>query len=153
MIKLARVDARLIHGQTAAIWLRNLGADMICVVSDSVAADPFMCELYTSAVPDPNVTVKIFKTSEAADFYKNGGMDSGKVMLIFHNVATAEKAYQLGLHFDALDLGQAPSGAGKKKIYLTFYVTEDEEKKLQTLKNEGVTVYCQGVPDDKKVMI
>ena len=152
MISLTRIDARLIHGQVAAIWLKFLNADTIIAVSDIVAKDPFMKELYTCAVPDPNIEVLICTTDEAVALYKEGRMERGRVMLIFHDVATANAAYEAGLKYKELDLGQGPSGAGKKKIYITFYVSVEEEKTLQQLKGKGINIYCQGVPEDKKIV-
>lgn len=111
-----------------------------------------MKELYTCAVPDPNIEVLICTTDEAVALYKEGRMERGRVMLIFHDVATANAAYEAGLKYKELDLGQGPSGAGKKKIYITFYVSEEEEKTLQQLKGKGINIYCQGVPEDKKIV-
>lgn len=39
MIKLLRVDERLIHGQVAFAWTNSLKADCILIVNDAVAAD------------------------------------------------------------------------------------------------------------------
>ena len=40
MIKHIRIDNRLIHGQVAAAWKNNIGADAIIVCNDDVAKDP-----------------------------------------------------------------------------------------------------------------
>lgn len=39
MIKLLRVDYRLVHGQVAISWSRHIGADCILVANDEVAKD------------------------------------------------------------------------------------------------------------------
>ena len=39
MIKLLRVDERLIHGQVAFAWTNSLKADCILIVNDAVAAE------------------------------------------------------------------------------------------------------------------
>ena len=39
MIKLLRVDYRLVHGQVATSWSRHIGADCILVANDEVAKD------------------------------------------------------------------------------------------------------------------
>ena len=39
MIKITRVDERLVHGQVAFAWTNSLGADCILVVNDEAAAD------------------------------------------------------------------------------------------------------------------
>ncbi|WP_238157743.1 PTS sugar transporter subunit IIB, partial [Lacticaseibacillus chiayiensis] len=37
---MVRIDERLVHGQVALVWSRNLGVDRILVVNDKAAADP-----------------------------------------------------------------------------------------------------------------
>ena len=39
MVKLVRVDERLVHGQVAFAWTNSLAADCIFVVNDAVAKD------------------------------------------------------------------------------------------------------------------
>ena len=39
MIKICRIDHRLLHGQVAFVWCRSLNADAILIVSDAVAKD------------------------------------------------------------------------------------------------------------------
>ena len=39
MIKLLRVDYRLVHGQVTISWSRHIGADSILVANDEVAKD------------------------------------------------------------------------------------------------------------------
>ncbi|MEE6726177.1 PTS sugar transporter subunit IIB, partial [Pediococcus acidilactici] len=41
MIKLVRVDHRLLHGQVAVSWFNSLGANTILVANDAVASDDF----------------------------------------------------------------------------------------------------------------
>ncbi|HMG11420.1 MAG TPA: PTS sugar transporter subunit IIB, partial [Mucilaginibacter sp.] len=42
MIKLTRIDDRLVHGQVAMTWTPALGADCLIVANDKVAQDEFM---------------------------------------------------------------------------------------------------------------
>lgn len=39
MIKLVRIDHRLLHGQVAFAWTKYLGTDCILIANDSVAQD------------------------------------------------------------------------------------------------------------------
>lgn len=39
MIKLVRVDHRLLHGQVAFTWVKMIGTDCILIANDSVAKD------------------------------------------------------------------------------------------------------------------
>ena len=39
MIKMLRIDDRLIHGQIAVVWSKELGVDRIVVANDKVAVN------------------------------------------------------------------------------------------------------------------
>lgn len=51
MIKLLRVDERLIHGQVAFAWTNSLKADCILIVNDAVAADKLRSTSLKMAAP------------------------------------------------------------------------------------------------------
>lgn len=63
MIKLTRIDYRLIHGQVAMAWTQSIGADCLLVASDTVVHDemrkatlklakPSGCKLVIKSVSD-----------------------------------------------------------------------------------------------------
>lgn len=45
-IVLCRIDSRLIHGQVMTKWVNQSSANKIVVVSDELAADEFMLQIY-----------------------------------------------------------------------------------------------------------
>jgi len=45
-IVLCRIDSRLIHGQVMTKWVNQSQANKIVVVSDELANDEFMLEIY-----------------------------------------------------------------------------------------------------------
>lgn len=51
MIKLCRVDHRLLHGQVAFSWSHALGADAILIVSDEVASNEVRMKTMRLAKP------------------------------------------------------------------------------------------------------
>ena len=51
MIKLLRVDDRLIHGQVAVSWTSYLGADTIVVANDKAITDKLMQMAFNMAKP------------------------------------------------------------------------------------------------------
>ncbi len=46
LIEMVRIDERLVHGQVALVWSRNLGVDSILVVNDKTAADPVQTDIF-----------------------------------------------------------------------------------------------------------
>lgn len=57
MIKHIRIDNRLIHGQVAATWKSNIGADVIIVCNDKVAMDPIQKMVLPMAAADSKVLI------------------------------------------------------------------------------------------------
>ena len=64
IIKLARIDDRLIHGQVATVWTKETGVNRIIVVSDEVAADTVRKTLLTQVAP-PGVKAHVVDVSKA----------------------------------------------------------------------------------------
>ena len=51
MIKMMRVDDRLIHGQVAVMWSKELGIQRIIVASDTIAANTIQVNALKMAAP------------------------------------------------------------------------------------------------------
>ena len=51
MVKLTRIDDRLIHGQVAFTWVPALGIDCLIVANDRVAKDEFLKTTLNLAKP------------------------------------------------------------------------------------------------------
>ena len=64
MIKLLRVDDRLIHGQVATTWTKTLQADSIIVANDEVISNELQIIALKLAVP-AGMKVAIRSVSEA----------------------------------------------------------------------------------------
>lgn len=91
MLKLVRVDHRLLHGQVAFKWVRNIGADCILIANDGVARDELRMTALRMAKPEG--TKMVIKTIEEAAAALNSGVtDKYKLMVI---VETIDDAYRL----------------------------------------------------------
>ena len=67
MIKLTRIDDRLVHGQVAFTWVPALGVNCLLVANDKVAKDEFM--KMTLGLAKPAGTKLLVKSlHEAAEF-------------------------------------------------------------------------------------
>ena len=67
MIKLMRVDERLIHGQIAFAWTNAIGANCIFVVNDDAASSPFrMASLKLASPPGVKLVIKNVKDAKRA---------------------------------------------------------------------------------------
>ncbi len=147
-VVLTRVDNRLIHGQILEAWLPHVHADHIIVVEDSVANDPFQCQLMAAVVPS-TIKVDICSHQQFAELWQSGSIDNDKLLLLFANPASALLAYRDGCHFATLNLGNMHVGAQKCCISKTLYMDDDDLQTLEELSNLGVDVSAQCIPTDR----
>jgi mannose/fructose/N-acetylgalactosamine-specific phosphotransferase system component IIB len=88
--------------------------------------------------------------------WKKDQFGSGSYILLFKFLMDAQNAYDLGLTFPKLNLGQIPaapdpSGAPRTRALRTVFISEPEKEIVITLSSKGVNVYSQGAPNDTPV--
>src|ERR1700712_2400129 len=88
MIKLTRIDDRLVHGQVAFTWTPALGVDCLVVANDKVAKDEFM--KMTLGLAKPAGTKLLIKSLQEAVVFLNNEKNMGlKILLIINSIKDA----------------------------------------------------------------
>lgn len=149
MIKLARVDHRLIHGQVAFTWTKFLGIDCILIPSDTIASDPMRMNMLRMAKPQ-SVKLIIKPITECIQAINQGLTDKYQMMVLLESVEDAYKLFKGTEALRALNLGGTKSGEGKKQISKAVHLTPEEEDYLKALKEQQVEIFVQMVPEDEK---
>lgn len=150
-VKFARVDARLIHGQVATAWSNSVGIDNIYVVDNATAQDDFMKMLYTNLQNNYSFGIKVLTVEEAAELWEKDQFGKDKVMLLFKTIDSAYKLAELGVPYDALNVGGVPQGANNKVVADAVAITQKEYDQLVTLSEEyNKEVYFQTLPSASK---
>lgn len=144
-IMMNRIDFRLVHGQVAGTWIRNLGVTRIIILSDEVGSDPFMIDMYKLAAP-AGCEINAYTVADGCKMYKDGDWGEDKTLVLFKYTREALAAWNNGFEFDALNVGQVPSGPGKRQITPAVSLDQAEMEELQQLSAKGVRVYFQAVP-------
>lgn len=147
MIKLVRVDYRLLHGQVAFSWTSKLGADCILLVTDTLLDDPIRVTSVKLAKP-PGVKVVVKGIEDSIKAMKSGVTDKYKLFVVCETVEGAVRLAQ-ELEIKELNIGGTTPGAGKKKFGPVVYLDKREEEMLKALQEDGVSIYRQTVPDSK----
>ncbi|MEA3464702.1 MAG: PTS sugar transporter subunit IIB [Thermodesulfobacteriota bacterium] len=147
-VVLARVDNRLIHGQVLEAWVPHTRADYIIVVDDEVANDPFRKLLMSSVVPK-TLQVDIYSHAQLKSIMSGDKMDNARVLVLFATPANALRAYQDGLLFSVLNLGNMHVGSQKCCISRTLYMDNADIEDLEQLSRLGVDISAQCIPTDR----
>ena len=136
MIKLLRVDHRLLHGQVAFSWKNAVEADCILIACDAVMKDDLR-----------KTSIKMAKPSG--------------VKLVIKSMDDAVKAINSGVtdklckecNIKKLNLGGTKATAETRNISKAMNITPAEETILKGLCEAGVDVTIQMVPEDNPVNV
>lgn len=149
MIKLLRVDHRLLHGQVAVSWSSYLGIDCILLANDKLLQDQLMMASVKLAKPQGvKVVAKTIEDSIAA--VKSGVTDKYKLFIVCGNVEDACRlARELGI--DYINIGETRASEERKSISTNVFINEEEKKLLTETMDEGIKIEIQGLPSQKAV--
>ena len=152
MVKLVRVDHRLLHGQVVFIWTASIGVDCILIANDDVANDPIQKGILK--LSQPTGVKLIFKSvKDSIEALNSGITDKYNLMIITSNV---DDGYELASKVEqirSLNLGNVKLRENTHNLSKLVYVTDEEEKKLKALAAAGIEVEIRAVPNDDKIII
>ena len=140
MIKITRVDERLVHGQVAFAWTNSLGADCILVVNDEAAADKIRATTLKLAAP-AGIKFSIKSVADAIVLLNGTKTDKYKVFVIVGNTDDALKLVEHVKGVDHINLGN---------ITNSLAVDDHDVRNIRAMAQAGAVVECRAVPTDKE---
>lgn len=149
MIKMIRVDYRLLHGQVAVSWTSMLGADCLLLVSNTLKKDPLRMQSLRLAKPE-GVKVVVKNLEEAASALQSHVTDKYHLFIICETIDLAAKIAEVA-GIKSINLGNVPFTEGKKQISKSIFINEAEENELRKLLEDGYDLFIQMVPAEKKI--
>ena len=149
MIKLVRVDHRLIHGQVAYAWTKQLGVNCILVANDAVAADKLRMAALRMAAPS-GVKVVIKSIKDSAEALLSGKTDPYQLMIILESIRDAERLTSEVPAVRSVNLGGVKKEDGKRQISMAVSVSDEECALLRKMHDANVELFVQMVPEDRR---
>ena len=150
MIKLLRVDHRLLHGQVAFSWKNAVEADCILVACDAVMKDDLRKTSIKLAKPN-GVKLVIKNMDDAVNAINSGVTDKYKLLIVVES-KDAERLCK-DCNIKKLNLGGTKATAETRNISKAMNITPAEETILKGLCAAGVDVTIQMVPEDNAVNV
>jgi fructoselysine/glucoselysine PTS system EIIB component len=151
MIRLLRVDHRLLHGQVAFSWTNNLGVDSILIANDDVPVNELRKTTIKLAKPQGiKLVIKTIDDSIAA--LKSGATDKYKLFIVVESVADAERIVSAYPEIKQVNLGGIKAKEGARNISKAVNLLPEEEELVKKMAVQGVEVEIRQVPSDKKVI-
>ena len=141
-ILLTRIDNRLVHGQVGITWTKSTGANLIVVVDDEAANDNVQQQLMKMTAESSGADIRFFTVE--------------KTISVIHKASDREIVRKLvdgKVPVDKLNVGNMHSSPGKRQITKKVYVDDKDMEDLKYLKEKGIDIFIQDVPDDTKIPI
>lgn len=150
MIKLLRVDHRLLHGQVAFSWTNGVGADCILVASDSVVHDDVWKTTLKLGKP-AGVKLVIKNIADSISAINSGVTDKYKLIIVVQTIADAKRLSDGCESIKSINLGNTKESKTTTTLSKQVFVTEEEKDILKELMGKGIEVEIRALVDDTKI--
>ena len=145
-IVLTRIDNRLIHGQVATQWCGSIGANLILVANDDVAANTFRQGLMDMAAPSYAQTRYWIIEKTISTIHK--ASDAQKIFLVCENPTDVLKLVEGGVPIKKLNIGNMHMAEGKRQVATTVAVDDKDVAAFAKLQELGVELEIRKVPQE-----
>ncbi|MCR0250238.1 PTS sugar transporter subunit IIB [[Clostridium] innocuum] len=144
MIKLVRVDHRLLHGQVAFSWTNGVGANCILVASDTVVND----DVWKTTL---KLVIKNMADSIAA--INSGVTDKYKLIIVVQTIKEAKQLADGCPCITSINLGNTKESKTTTQISKQVFLEDEEKAILKELMNRGVECEIRALVDDSKINV
>jgi len=149
MIKLLRIDDRLLHGQVTFTWMPALGTDCVLVVNGRVAKDEFL--RMTLGLAKPAGAQLLIKSIADGINYLNDPKSKGQQLLVLVDSVKDAHALAMGVgEIRTINFGGIRAKAGAKAVSKAISLTDPDIVLIRELLAKGLELEVRQVPTDKK---
>lgn len=152
MIKLTRIDDRLLHGQVAFTWTPSVGADCLVVANDKVAKDEFMKMTLNLAKP-ASAKLLIKSLADTVTFLNDPRSQPLKILVLVNSVKDASVLADEVKEILSVNFGGIRTKERAKLISKAVAVTDEDIAIVKEMLAKGIELEVRQVPTDKKVLI
>ena len=149
MVKIFRVDDRLIHGQVQTQWLSVCNANRVIIIDNNVVKDPVAIQILKLAKP-ANIDLIVSGEEKGILYIKKDQQQNSRTFVIFKTIETAWHMVQAGIQIPSLVIGPCSSKPGAEFMSKNAYFTKAEIGAASSLHQNGTEITFQLVPEDSK---
>ena len=149
MIKLLRIDDRLIHGQVAYGWTQALGVSVILIVNDEVAANEMRKVAYSVGKP-AGCKLYFRNVKEGIEAVKKLEASAHKCLVLVDNVKDALILVKESGCIRTVNLGGQRISEGKRFITTLVAVDDEDIAMLKEMEEAGTEVEVRKLPSEAK---
>lgn len=148
MIKLVRLDYRLLHGQVVFAWTGHVSAQRIIIVDDDAATDELKKSALSLSKP-AGVRLNIFTLERALAKMPKVETLNENIMMIFGSVATLKAFCDAYPKIREINYGATANRPGCRQVGGSVFLTEEEAAASKALLDRGIRIFVQQTPSHK----
>lgn len=153
MITMMRVDDRLIHGQVAVMWSKELNIQRIIVASDQIAANELQASALKMAAP-AGVKAAILSIDKAVEILTDPRAGFMRILVISNNpedlLRVAEKIQEKPV-LNIANYGRIGGSLSEKtKVAESVYLTDHDCEVIDKIAGLGLEIIHQPLPSDAR---
>ncbi|MBN8855631.1 MAG: PTS mannose/fructose/sorbose transporter subunit IIB [Sphingobacteriales bacterium 50-39] len=152
MVKLTRIDDRLVHGQVAFTWVPALGIDCLIVANDRVAKDEFLKTTLNLARP-AGIKFFIRAINDAIALINDPKSQPFHILLIAESVKDAHALVSGIPEIRSVNFGGIRSSAGSRLVSKAIALTEEDIARIRDMLTKGIELEARQVPTDSKLSV
>lgn len=153
MISMIRIDDRLIHGQVAVMWSKELGISRIIVPNEKIANNEMQKSALLMAVPS-GVKAGVMSPIKAINILNDPRAKDMKILVVANDpkdVYEVLKGINEKPRLNMANYGRINGSLiGKEKITETVYLTNEDKEVLNEIFKMGYDFDYQPLPSDTK---
>lgn len=152
MIKVIRVDHRLLHGQVIFSWTKFASIERVIVIDTATSNDDFKKMSLKLAKPE-DIKLNVFSVDAAISKIDQIKALSDNIMLLFENVTELCKFIDAFGPVDEINYGLVPSKPDAKRFSNAVYLTPEEVELSKKMCDQGINISMQQVPSSNKELL
>lgn len=149
MIKLVRVDHRLVHGQVAFSWTKNLEADCILIASDALMKDELKMAAMRMAKPT-GIKLVMKSLDDSITALNSGVTDKYKLFILCESIADVHYLATRVDCIQSINLGGMKAAEDRRQISKAVFVSDQDVEMLKELNAKGIELEVRLVPGDHR---
>ncbi|MEM1485726.1 PTS sugar transporter subunit IIB [Oscillospiraceae bacterium PP1C4] len=156
MIKMLRIDERLIHGQVAIAWSKVLSVTAIVVANDTAAGDNMIKMALKMACPQA-IKVAIKSVADAIALLNDPRCGKMSILIVVDSPADALSIAKAVPNIPLINIGNCGrldnKAANRRMLTEGLFVNDEEVQILKELVSTGIETEIRIVPERQKTLL
>ena len=145
MIKLVRLDYRLLHGQVCFTWVQHVSAARVIIVDDASANDELKKSALKLAKPQ-GVRLNVFTLETMLEKMAKVAELNENIIVIFGDVHSLAAFCEAHPEIGEVNYGATANREGAKQIDQSVFLLPDEIEDTRAILAKGIQIYSQQTP-------